>query len=373
MDIFSHALLPYLMGSTFRLDKKLLAAFVIGGIAPDLDMILIWVNYVYPSNLLIVHRGFTHTFFFGLLTAILVLYIASRSPVKKAIGRFVDFDVELSPVALTLAYAGVLSHLFLDYLTTRGAPLFYPMYSARLSADVFYHTEIIIALASIAIIVHLFKKPYRVDTKKTLIMFVAVLLVIGAIRIEGKEASKSFLGDSSIKSYPNAGLFEWTLLEENGEEFDVYEYNALSRAVRFNSTYPMFSVQSEVEGGSEDDIMAAIEAAEELPQVRVFRWRAYAVAVNASHEDGAWHLEYYDPIVKAEMMNSSSLFKLTVSNYASIDVKIDGNKAVVMDKWPSLAQSIRFERKLLAPTHANEQQKAKSFNRSSSSEGLWEK
>ena len=343
MDIFSHALLPYLIGSTFRLDKKLLAAFVLGGIAPDLDMILIWVNYVYPSNLLIVHRGVTHTFFFGLLTVILVLYLASRDPVKNAIGRFVDFDIELSLIALILAYAGVLSHLFLDYLTTRGAPLFYPMYSARLSADIFYHTEIIIALASLAIIVHLFKKPYRVDTKKTLIIFIAVLLVIGAIRIEGKEASKSFLGDSSIKSYPNAGLFEWTLLEENGEEFEVYEYNALSRAAKFNSTFPRFNVQSEGEEASEGNIIAALEAAEELPQVRVFRWRAYAVAVNASLQDGEWCLEYYDPIVKAEMTNSSTLFKLTVRNYASLDVKIDGNKAVVMDKWPSLAQSIRFE------------------------------
>ncbi len=193
MDIFSHALLPYLIGSFFRLDKKLLAALVLGGIAPDLDFILIWVYYVYPSDLLIVHRGFTHTFFFGFLTVLFVLYVASRDPVKNAIGRFVDFDVELSPIALALAYIGVLSHLFMDYLTTRGVPLFYPMYSARLSADIFYHTEIIIALASLAIIVHLFKKPYRVDTKKTLMIFIAVLLVIGAIRIEGKETSESFL------------------------------------------------------------------------------------------------------------------------------------------------------------------------------------
>jgi inner membrane protein len=269
MDIFSHALLPYLIGSTFRLDKKLLAALVLGGIAPDLDFILIWVNYIYPSNFLIVHRGLTHTFFFGFLTALFVLYIASRGPVKNAIGaigRFVDFDVELSLAALALAYAGVLSHLFLDYLTTRGVPLFYPMYSARLSADIFYHTELIVAVASLCIIVHLFKKPYWVDTKKTLIVFIAVLLVIGAIRIEGKEASKSFLGDSNIKSYPSAGLFEWTLLDENGDEFDVYEYNALSRAAKFNSTFSRFNVLSEGTGAEagEGGIVAAMEAAEKL-------------------------------------------------------------------------------------------------------------
>lgn len=345
MDIFSHALLPYLIGSNFRLDKKLLAALVIGGIAPDLDFFLIWVNYVYPSDFLIVHRGLTHTFFFGFPTALFVLYIASRGPVKSVVGRFVDFDVELSLAAMALAYAGVLSHLFLDYLTTRGAPLFYPMYSARLSADIFYHTEIIIALASLCIIIYLFKKPYWVDTKKTLIIFIAVLLVIGAIRIEGKEASKSFLGDSSIKSYPSAGLFEWTLLDENGEEFDVYEYNALSRVAKFNSTFPRFSVQSERIGvvagsGEDDDIVAAMEAAEELPQVKVFRWRAYAVAVNASLQNGVWCLEYYDPIVKAETMNSSSLFKLVSSNYAAVEVMIDGGKATVMKNGLNLRRSL---------------------------------
>ncbi len=345
MDIFSHALLPYLIGSFFRLDKKLLAALVLGGIAPDLDFILIWVNYVYPSSLLIVHRGFTHTFFFGFLTILFVLYVVSRDPIKNAIGKFVDFDVELSPIALPLAYTGVLSHLFLDYLTTRGVPLFYPMYSARLSADIFYHTEFIIALASLAIIIHMFKKPYRVNTKKTLIMFIALVLLIGAIRIEGKEASKDLLGDGMVKRYPNAGLFEWTLLEENGDEFEVYEYNVLLGAAEFNSTFPRLNIFGERSAAvvGDDDIKAAIDAAEELPQVRVFRWRAYAVAVNASHQDGAWHLEYYDPIIRSEMMNSSSLFKMTVSNYASVEVKFDDNKAVVMDKMPSLAQSLRFE------------------------------
>jgi inner membrane protein len=344
MDIISHALLPYLIGNTFRLDKKLLAALVLGGIAPDLDFILMGVNYIHPSDFLIVHRGLTHTFFFGFLTALFVLYLASRGPIRNALSRFVNFDVEMSLAALALAYAGVLSHLFLDYLTTRGVPLFYPMYSARLSADIFYHTELIVALASLCIIVHLFKKPYRVNTKKTLMVFIAVLLVIGAIRIEGKEASKSFLGDSSIKIYPSAGLFEWTLLDENGEEFDVYEYDALSRAVKFNSAFPRFNVLIEGTGAAagegEDNIGAAMEAAEELPQVRVFRWRAYAVAVNASLQDGAWFLEYYDPVVKAETMNSSSLFKQISSNYGAVDVMIDGDRATVMEKGLNLSQSL---------------------------------
>jgi inner membrane protein len=337
MDIFSHALLPYLIGSFFRLDKKLLAALVLGGIAPDLDFILIWVNYIYPSDLLIVHRGFTHTIFFGFLTALFIVYIASRAHIKNAICRFVEFDVELSMAALAIAYAGVLSHLFLDYLTTRGAPLFYPMDSARISADIFFHTEITVALASLAIIAHLLKKPYRIDSKKTLMIFIVFLLVIGTIRIEGKEASKSFFGDSNIKSYPNVGLFEWTLLEENDEGFQVYQYNALSKAEQFNFVFPRFNVRGD------GDLKNAMVIAEELPQVRLFRWRAYAVAINASLQDGAWYLEYYDPIIRAELENSSTLFKITGGNYASVEVKVDGNEASVVKKRPGLMQFLRLD------------------------------
>lgn len=134
-------------------------------------------------------------------------------------------------------------------------------------------------------------------------------------------------------------------LEENSDEFDVFEYNALLGASEFNSTFSKFNLSGKRTDTVEGDggIEAAIEAAEELPQVRVFRWRAYAVAVNAYNQDGTWYLKYYDPIVKAKTMDSSSPFKLIVSNYGSIagnygsvDVKIDSNKAVVANGWPSL-------------------------------------
>lgn len=328
MDIFSHALLPYLTGSHFKLDKKLLAAFVLGGIAPDLDFLLIWVNYVYPSNILFVHRGLTHSLIFGFLTALLVLYLASRPMIKNTLRKVVDFDIELSIATIALAYAGVLTHLFLDYLTTRGVPLFYPLYTPRLSANIFYHTEVAIALTSLAVIIWLLKKPRSDEAnKKALMAFIVVLLFVGSIRLEGKVLSESFLQDSSTKSYPDAGLFEWTLLKENGDKFEVYGYSALARAEEYNYTFHRYSAFDISKKG---DIKGAMRSAEMLPEVKLFRWRAYATVVNASFKDGSWLLEYYDPVIKAEMMNSALPFKTAPDSYAYMKVVVgDDNIAVV--------------------------------------------
>ena len=74
-------LLPYLFGSFLGLKRKYLAALVLGGIAPDLDVLVVWINYIYPTSLLIVHRGFTHTLFFGFFVAAFVLFLATRDRV----------------------------------------------------------------------------------------------------------------------------------------------------------------------------------------------------------------------------------------------------------------------------------------------------
>ncbi len=281
MDIFSHALLPYLFGSFFRLNKKPIAAFVLGGIAPDLDLLVVWINYFYPTSLLIVHRGFTHTFLFGFFTVLIVLYFASRIPVKSFIQRFVDFDLDFSFPLIAIAFVGLISHLFLDFLTTRGAPLFYPWDNVRYSADIFFQTEIIIMIASLVVLAELFREKRSKDRSPTrfnrnlFVIFLAFFLVVGAIRIEGKETTQSFFANESAKVYPDSSLFQWAVLEDDIDRFHVYEFNSLLGETEHSSTFFRIFIPSGVEGSRK-----AIEAAEKLSQVRLFRWRAYAVAIN---------------------------------------------------------------------------------------------
>jgi len=325
MDFFSHAVLPYLLGSFLGLKKKYLAALVLGGIAPDLDMLVVWINYIHPTSLLIVHRGFTHTFFFGFFIAAFMLFLATRDQVLARLQRFISLDLDFSAPCLAFAYAGIISHLFLDYLTTRGVPLFYPFVAARYSAEIFSMIEIIIMIASLLVLAELYRERSRAKFNKNIfIIFLAFILIVGGIRLEGKEMARGFLNDKSAEVYPDSNLFQWAILENDSDRFHVYEFNSLHGEMPHNSTFLRLNISSGSMGAER-----ALDLAENLPQVKLFRWRAYAVAINASELNGSWLLEYYDPVVKLEMMNSGSIGNAAFG-YGSVRVKVENNVAQVV-------------------------------------------
>ena len=331
MDFFSHAVLPYLFGSFLDLKKKHLAALVLGGIAPDLDVLVVWINYIYPTSLLIVHRGFTHTLFFGFFVAAFVLFLATSDRVLTWAQRYIKLDLDFSVSCLAFAYAGVLSHLSLDYLTTKGVPLFYPFSAARYSADIFYMIELIIMIASLLVLIKLFRERSRAKFNKNFfIIFVAFLLIVGGIRIEGKEMAQGYITDKNAEVYPDSNLFQWTVLENDSDRFQVREFNALYGKMPHSTTFLRLNISSGSVGSvGSDESERALDLAENLPQVKLFRWRAYAVAINASERNGSWLFEYYDPVVKLETMNSWRM-AIAASGYGSLRVKVEDDEAHVV-------------------------------------------
>ena len=325
MDFFTHAVLPYLLGSFLGLKKKYIAALVLGGIAPDLDMLVVWINFIHTTSLLIVHRGFTHTFFFGFFIAAFMLFLATRDQVLARAQRFISLDLDFSAPCLAFAYAGIISHLFLDYLTTRGVPLFYPFVAARYSAEIFSMIEIIIMIGSLLVLAELYRERSRAKFNKNLfIIFMAFLLIVSGIRLEGKEMARSFLNDKSAEVYPDSNLFQWAILENDSDRFHVYEFNSLYGEMPHNSSFLHLNISS---GSMASE--RALELADSLPQVKLFRWRAYAVAINASEVNGSWLLEYYDPVVKLETMNSGHIGNAAFG-YGSVRVQVENNVAQVV-------------------------------------------
>ena len=322
MDFFSHALLPYLLGSFFRLEKRLLIALVLGGIAPDLDVLISWINNIYPTTLLLVHRGITHTLFCGFFFALIILYLASREQIKNLLGRFIKFNLDFSVTSMAFVYAGVLIHLFVDFSTTRGDPLFYPWQAVRYSANIFSQIEPIMLIASLLVLAELIRERSRIRfNKNLLIIFVLFFLIVGGIRIEGKAAAESFFSGKNAEIYPDSNLFSWAVLENDSDRFLVYKYDSLIGKVTNSSAFARISVASSI---TEAEI--AIDAAENLPQVKLFRWRAYAVAINATSENSSWIIEYYDPLVKAQMANSWRFFRPSLKGYGSVSVMVENGQ-----------------------------------------------
>ncbi len=319
MDIFSHALLPYLLGSFFRQKRENVTAFVLGGIAPDFDVFIMWINFVYPTFFLITHRGLTHSLFFGFFTGLAVLYLASRDRIKTRINKFIDFRPAFTPRAAVFAFAGVVLHLFLDYTTTRGVPLLYPLETMRFSAEVFFYTDLYLTILSLIIIVLLYKKiPQKYAVTKFLVIFLIAFAVLGGVRIDEKKNTLDFF--KNAKAYPTESPFDWYVISGDDGLLKIYEYDALERIPLYNTTV----LRLRISGGENPE--AALHAADDLPQIKLFKWRAYAVAVNASFNDGKWLLQYYDPLQRAMIRDIPAV--LSRIN-APINVTVTGGKAFI--------------------------------------------
>jgi inner membrane protein len=323
MDLFSHALIPFLLGNLFKRRKEEIAALTIGGIAPDFDVFLLWINFVYPNFFLLTHRGITHSIFFGVFTGFLILYLATQSRVKNIVKRYIDFEPVFSRRTILFAFAGVIIHLILDYSTTRGVPLLYPFDVSRYSAEIFFYTDIILTILALVMVIWLYRKPMQKNTAvKFLVIYLIVFAGLGTARLTEKISAEQFFQDNGIKAFPTMSIFDWYALGKQGNEIKIYEYNGLNRTSVFNETFPALHVLSQGKG-----LDSALAAASELPQIKMFEWRAYAVAINATSSDGVWLLEYYDPIGKA-IARGAPAFLMRINK--PITVKVEAGKAVVV-------------------------------------------
>lgn len=330
MDLFSHALLPYLLAKSFKRKNEETTAFVLGGIAPDIDVLIMWINFVYPTFFLITHRGITHSLFFGFLTAIFVLYLASRKGIRSFINRFIKFEPVMNGRSAVFACAGAALHIFLDYTTTHGVPLLFPITTARYSAELFFYTDLFLTILSLLIIIYLYKKPQqRNNAAKFLMVFLIIFVLLGSVRIIEKNNAAYFFQGENMTTYPTASPFDWYVLGVTAEEIRIYEYNGLNMSSPYNETVNRMNILK-----SGNDMVGALSIAEELPQVKMFRWRANAVAVNASIDEGNWSFEYYDPLQRAmfkDMLRDvPGIFRGAARGFSSMNVTVNGGRAVVI-------------------------------------------
>lgn len=371
MDFISHTVLQYLSGNFLKLDKKLLTSFVIGGVAPDFDVFIVWIGLFFQSpDLLLIHRGIFHSLIFGLLIALGTMFLISRPPCSHIFRRWTGTEFSLSWPMIGLAFIGVIMHLFFDYIVTKGVPLLFPFDTMRFSAELFFHYEFIISACSVSIALWLIKGSFQnrpisgKTNNKLLALFLIVLLVVGGFRVEGREKAlaldnyediaKGQQGDFEV--YPDWGLFEWIILNHNESSFQVYRYDSLNNHTSFLGSYPELQVElgpggpgspsdmsfssypednAEIKASMSDnkapDLEKALHLANSLPKIVLFRWRSCGVAVNATQDNGSWLLEYYDPVsvVKSPAW-MPEIAKQIFKQSPSIKVRVEGDQAYIV-------------------------------------------
>ncbi len=298
MDLFTHFLIPFII--LFFIGCKRPIEGGLGGTSVDFDIFLIFIGFLLPEFFILTHRGITHTFIFGFVTAVVFLYIVTRRPVQEFVAKIIkrDYHLIFTWKTVLLAYFGVLTHLFLDFLTTGGIPLLYPFSMERFSAHLYNYTDGITTLAAMAVLAILYIKTDLKYKKIAMILFVIMLVSFGCIRgYEKINASHSLEENlegnfTQIATYPTSDMFVWqgVLINPKNQKYQLYTYNGLTGQKSFQGNYSGLTI----ENGSYDSAMIAIKKANQTTDAQRFIWYSYYTCIDAKYENNKWKITYFN-------------------------------------------------------------------------------
>ena len=299
MDLITHFLVPYIILAAFKSKNKLAGAF--GGISLDFDTIFVaWIGLLSPQLFIFSHRGITHSFIFALITSTIFLYVLSRKQVNGFISSIIrrDISVEFTKTTIAIAYFGALTHLFLDFLTTKGIPLLYPFSITRYAAEIYPAVDIIITVLAVITILVIYLKVDQKYKKSAMAVFMIVLVSFGCIMAYEKSnalGAETLTLNSSynqVSAYPTQDMFLWDIVKSNSQNssYITSEYNTLQNQ---ESNIKTFNTPS-IENGSYQSAEKAINTANNLPVVERFKWNSYYALINAEYSSGEWKITYYD-------------------------------------------------------------------------------
>ncbi|MYL83106.1 metal-dependent hydrolase [Desulfovibrio aerotolerans] len=164
MDPVTHAVAGVLIGQAardrFPTVRALIPLSALAAWMPDVDNI---VTFFGPEAYMRYHRGLTHSLLGGALLAWLLAALTARFTTgAKTPGLFILF------------YFGVLSHLFLDCITSYGTSIFLPFSDARVSFPAVFILDPVYTLALIGLAVAAAWRPAA--RKKLAVAGLAVML-----------------------------------------------------------------------------------------------------------------------------------------------------------------------------------------------------
>jgi len=299
MDFFTHFLVPYIILFALKSKNKLVGGF--GGISLDFDTIFItWIGFLAPYLFVFSHRGITHSFLFAFVTSTIFLFVISRKQISGLISWIIkrDISVKFTLTTIGIAYFGALTHLFLDFLTSRGIPLLYPLTLQRFSAEIYYYIDITTAVIALVVLIILYLKIDMKYKKAAMAIFMIILISFGGIRayekinaLDDNPVSGNF---TYITAYPTMDIFTWTIVQSdsNNSTYYSFTYNTLNKEKSEAKTVQSLTVT----GGNVQSAQKAIKKADRLPKVQNFKWDAYYSCINASYNGTTWKLTYFDVI-----------------------------------------------------------------------------
>jgi inner membrane protein len=311
MDLFTHFLVPFIILTIIKSRYRLAGAF--GGISIDFDTLFVsWIGILFPQLFIFSHRGITHSFFFAFFTTLIFLYVISRKRVNQFISNIIkrDISIEFNKISVIVAFFGGVIHLFLDFLTARGIPLFYPFSLTKYSAELYQNVDLITMIVAGIVMIIIYLKINPNYKKIAMTIFIIILVSFGGLRASEKldviESQTPTLNEnySKLTVYPTNDIYEWQVIQSNSPNstYLVYNYNTNNR----EKTSLQYYNTPLITNGSYIDGIHAIKLANSNPLVQRFKWNSHYSLINASYTGKDWNITYYD-IIDSYTDNSLSV------------------------------------------------------------------
>ncbi|MFQ5980137.1 MAG: metal-dependent hydrolase [Candidatus Heimdallarchaeota archaeon] len=335
MDFFTHLVVSVAIASTGQRDEDNQRAFIIGGIAPDFDVLASWLPILWPNVYFLQHRGLFHTIFFAPVVAAALIGLSGylgRVSEKKLIQTVSQrIATPLTSRSIMAGLFGSMEHLLMDWISVRGVVLFYPLDSTRYSLSVISVVDPVITLLSTAIVIlwlygqvkesFTFSFPRFVKfSQRTSVLFVCLVLCYGALQVY------TLTTQSPTSSTPALlPIYRWILHDES-EHVTIQIVNQLSQDVEKTYSYPILTFNRTL--WTEEMIETVIEAAKDTLDYKALEFQVdpesrLVFAIEFTEDEGNWEVVITNVLQDAQRRYYGLFGGSFFENEITISVQLD--------------------------------------------------
>lgn len=205
MDPVTHISSGLLGGRLFQIQKEKSPLFiaVLGALLPDIDN---FMGYSNPGFYLIHHRGITHSLLGGFLLSIVCGFLIK-----------LFFKKTLFKKTVLIIYLLVLTHIFLDLVTSYGTQIFLPFTNRRFTLECVFIIDPFFTVLLLVLFFVSAKRSFRIRLFFYILVFIYPMMNFTLSKIYTNIIQKNFKGKVvHVSSAPFSPIF-WKVIVEDGE------------------------------------------------------------------------------------------------------------------------------------------------------------
>ena len=300
MDVFSHALLGFILGQALQLDTTLQLVLIVSSISLDIDALSIRSREAAFRS----HRGPLHSVLAAIAASLLIATgytISMRLPIQTVL--------TVVPICLM----GLSSHLLLDLFTTGSMTALWPFSRRNFSLNLthFFDPTFLGALILAALLIIYTKTDVNLTQIIAAVAVALLALSLGVRYYEKNRAANIVRGldngvASEILSLPTIRPDRWWAVRktpfENGYRYEIYQIDSTHNKIlgkdSVESPYINYSGPAQP---PIDSPAKAIAYSKEDRRINAFadKFLLPAASITPSNQDSSWEVFWYDAFTHA--------------------------------------------------------------------------